>query len=367
MTREQEQLLQHARRAQKNAYAPYSRFNVGAALIADDGCVYAGANVENVSYGLTLCAERNAIAAMIANGGKRVEALLIVAERDVPTPPCGACLQCIAEFAKPSAPLYLVNAKGEVVTMTLAAFLPMPFVNEQRNYTEEEKTMKQERNPRDIARYIDHTLLKATATQDEVDALCAEAAKYGFASVCVNPAYVPFARERLRETDVAVCTVIGFPLGANRASVKAFETKTAIADGADEIDMVMNVGAFLQGAHDGIRQEIKDVVNAAEGRIVKVILETCYLSDAQIVRASELAMDAEAHFVKTSTGFGTEGATIEAVALMKKTVGDALEVKASGGIRDFAGANAMLDAGATRLGASASVAIVTGGGGADAY
>lgn len=212
-----------------------------------------------------------------------------------------------------------------------------------------------------IASYIDHTLLKPEATKSQVEVLCQEAAKYEFASVCVNPTWVAFAAEQLKDSPVKVCTVIGFPLGASTADTKAFETKDAIAKGATEIDMVLNVGALKSGLTEDVKADIEAVVQAAKGKaIVKVILETCLLTKDEIVLASQLSKEAGADFVKTSTGFSTGGATAEDVKLMKETVGADLEVKASGGVRSLEDFNKMVEAGATRIGASSGVLIMEG-------
>lgn len=211
-----------------------------------------------------------------------------------------------------------------------------------------------------LNKYFDHTLLKPEATSAQIDKLCEEARRYDFYSVCVNSCYAARCMEKLRGTDVKIAAVVGFPLGACTTATKAFETEEACKDGASEVDMVLNVGVFKDGDYDYIREDIYAVVEAAAkyNAIVKVILETCLLSDSEIEEACKLAKEAGAHFVKTSTGFNAAGATVEDVALMKKTVGDALEVKASGGIRDYAQAMAMIEAGADRIGASASVAIM---------
>ena len=211
-----------------------------------------------------------------------------------------------------------------------------------------------------LNKYFDHTLLKPEATSAQIDKLCEEARRYDFYSVCVNSCYAARCMENLRGTDVKIASVVGFPLGACTTATKAFETEEACKDGASEVDMVLNVGVFKDGDYDYIREDIYAVVEAAAkyNAIVKVILETCLLSDSEIEEACKLAKEAGAHFVKTSTGFNAAGATVEDVALMKKTVGDALEVKASGGIRDYAQAMAMIEAGADRIGASASVAIM---------
>ncbi|HWQ78247.1 MAG TPA: deoxyribose-phosphate aldolase [Anaerovoracaceae bacterium] len=208
--------------------------------------------------------------------------------------------------------------------------------------------------------YFDHTLLKPEATEEEVAKLCREAKEYGFYAVCVNSCYVPLAAEILRGTDVKIASVVGFPLGACSMDVKAFETEWACSEGAEEIDMVIHVGALKEGRYDYVRQDIATVVAVAEehGAAVKVILETCLLTDEEIVKACELSREAGASFVKTSTGFSKAGATAHHVALMKKTVGRDLRVKASGGIRDLAKAVEMIKAGADRIGASASVEIV---------
>lgn len=213
---------------------------------------------------------------------------------------------------------------------------------------------------RDIARYIDHTLLKPNATRDEIVKLCEEAREYSFASVCVNPTYVGLAAKLLEGSPVKVCTVIGFPLGATSSFVKATETRDAIANGAGEIDMVINVGALKSKDYELVKQDIARVVEAACGNTVKVILETSLLNDEEKVKACELSKLAGADFVKTSTGFSTGGATLEDICLMRQTVGPNMGVKASGGIRDTETAINMIQLGATRIGASASVGIVKG-------
>lgn len=210
----------------------------------------------------------------------------------------------------------------------------------------------------DYAKYIDHTLLKATATKAEITKLLEEAKEYHFKSVCVNPYYVSYAKEVLRDTDVLVCTVIGFPLGQNTTNVKVLETKDAILNGADEIDMVINVAAVKDKDDKLVEMEIRAIKEACGPRTLKVILETCYLTDEEIVRASKLAEKANADFVKTSTGFGTYGATVEAVKLMRETVGKTMGVKASGGIRSKEDMEKMIEVGATRIGASAGVKIM---------
>ncbi|MCR5699246.1 MAG: deoxyribose-phosphate aldolase [Treponemataceae bacterium] len=214
-----------------------------------------------------------------------------------------------------------------------------------------------------LEKYIDHTNLKAFAVKADIEKLCAEAEENNFASVCVNPYWVPFCAERLSKTDVNVCTVIGFPLGATSTESKAFETKTAVEQGADEVDMVINVGLAKDGEWDALTKDIEAVVLAAKDTckdtVVKVILETCYLTDEQIVKACECCKKAQADFVKTSTGFGTDGATVHHVEIMKKTVKDELKVKAAGGIRDKETALAMIKAGASRLGTSSGKSIIT--------
>jgi deoxyribose-phosphate aldolase len=213
----------------------------------------------------------------------------------------------------------------------------------------------------DIAKYIDHTLLRADATADQVAVLCAEAREFGFASVCVNPCYVAQCADLLQSSPVKVCTVIGFPLGANATETKAAEARLAIRDGATEVDMVINVGALKCGRDDRVEDDIRAVANAAhEGQaICKVILETAMLDDREKSRACRAAINAGADFVKTSTGFGPGGATVEDVALMSRAVsGTNMGVKASGGIRNFDDAQRMIQAGATRIGASAGVRIV---------
>lgn len=210
-----------------------------------------------------------------------------------------------------------------------------------------------------IAKTIDHTLLKPEATAADIQALCREASQYGFASVCVNTCYVKLASELLRGSGVKVCCTVGFPLGAMAPKAKAFEAAQAVADGAEEVDMVLWIGALRQGNTAAVQADIEGVVNACHPRaIVKVILETCLLTDAQIETACRLCVAAGADYVKTSTGFSTAGATAEHVALMKRAVGGRAKVKAAGGIRTYEDAKRMIDAGADRIGASAGIAIV---------
>lgn len=209
-----------------------------------------------------------------------------------------------------------------------------------------------------LASIIDHTLLKPEATASDIDRLCREALEAGFAAVCVNPWWVSRAADRLKGSGVQVCTVVGFPLGATTTEAKAAETVRAVADGASEIDMVMNIGAFKSGDRQGVEEDIRRVVLAAEGRTVKVILETGLLDEEEIRLACELAKAGGAHFVKTSTGFGPGGATVEAVRIMRETVGREMGVKASGGIRNLAAAKKMISAGANRIGTSSGVAIL---------
>ncbi len=208
-------------------------------------------------------------------------------------------------------------------------------------------------------KYFDHTILKADATEAQVAKICKEALENDFASVCVNQYYTKFVAEQLKGSDVKVCTVVGFPLGMSDTRVKAFETKAAIEDGAEEVDMVINVGALKDGKYDYVRNDIKTLKDVCGKEVLlKVIIETCLLTDEEKVKACELAKEAGADYVKTSTGFSTGGAKAEDVALMRKTVGEKLGVKASGGIHTAEEAQAMIDAGASRLGTSATLAII---------
>ena len=215
---------------------------------------------------------------------------------------------------------------------------------------------------KNINRYIDHTLLKADATPDDIKKLCDEARKYNFYSVCVNSCNVELAAAQLESSPVKVACVAGFPLGAMEASAKAYEADTACAKGADEIDMVMNIGAMKAGDYEAVLDDMATVASMVydNNAILKVILETCLLSDAEIVKACKLAVEAQVDFVKTSTGFSTGGATVADVRLMRQAVGDQCKIKASGGIHDYATAAALIEAGADRIGASASIAIVQG-------
>ena len=212
---------------------------------------------------------------------------------------------------------------------------------------------------KELAKMIDHTLLKPEATYEQIVKLCKEALEYGFASVCINPCYVNAAYQLLKGSDVKVCTVVGFPLGAATSETKAFEAVQAVNRGASEIDMVINVGYLKSGNHDYVEEDIKTLVNKINGRaLVKVIIETCLLDDEEKIIACKLAKKAGADFVKTSTGFNMSGATSEDVALMYETVSPNLKVKASGGIRTYEDAIKMINAGASRIGVSASVKII---------
>jgi deoxyribose-phosphate aldolase len=218
-----------------------------------------------------------------------------------------------------------------------------------------------------LASYIDHTLLAPTATQEQIKNLCSEAKLHKFKSVCVNPSWVKFCGEELKGSEVLVCTVIGFPLGATLTESKVAETKFALSHGAGEFDMVINIGRIKSKDWDYVLKDMNEVVSAGAGKTVKVILETCLLSDDEIIKACELAVLAGVHFVKTSTGFSTAGATTSHVKLMKKTVGEKALVKASGGVRDFTTAMQMIEAGAMRLGTSSGIAIIQGGAGKNSY
>lgn len=211
-----------------------------------------------------------------------------------------------------------------------------------------------------LASFIDHTLLKPTASQAQIESLCQEALRYKFASVCINPVHVPVAAALLKDSAIKVCTVIGFPLGATSTLSKVFETRDAVAAGAQEIDMVINVGSLLEGDYANVYSDIKAVRDAAPEQVLKIILETGYLSKEQIVKGCILAKMAGADFVKTSTGFGPAGATVEDITLMREVVGADFGVKASGGVRDYATTMAMINAGANRIGASSGIAIIEG-------
>ena len=206
--------------------------------------------------------------------------------------------------------------------------------------------------------YIDHTLLKATATKEEIITLCNEAKQYSFYAVCVNGSYVPLVKKELEGTNVKIAAVIGFPLGAMGTKAKVFEAEQAVKDGADEIDMVIHVGKLLDGEYDYVENEIREIKQAIGNNVLKVIIETCYLNDDQKKKACELSLKAKADYVKTSTGFGTGGATYEDVKLMKDVVKDDAKVKASGGVKDFETAEKYIELGASRLGTSSGVKIL---------
>ena len=214
----------------------------------------------------------------------------------------------------------------------------------------------------ELAKMIDHTILKPIATQEDIKRLCNEAREYGFASVCINPSFVPLAANLLKDSEVLVCTVIGFPLGSTSTAVKAFEAQEAVKNGALEVDLVINIGALKERREDVVFQDISAVVEAAKGAdpkaVTKVIIETCYLNDEEKVLACQLAKKAGAHFVKTSTGFGSGGATAQDISLMRQTVGPEMGVKASGGIKNLQQVLEMSKAGASRIGASAGIDIV---------
>ena len=211
-----------------------------------------------------------------------------------------------------------------------------------------------------IAKYIDHTILKATTTSKEVEKLCLEAKEYGFYSVCVNGCFVKECKELLKNSDVKIAAVVGFPLGAMTKTAKVFEAREAIANGANEIDMVINIGKLVEGDSKYVEDEIREIKEAIGENVLKVIIETCYLNEEQKMLACELSLNANADFVKTSTGFGTAGATFEDVILMKKMVGDNAEVKASGGVKSYETAEKYIELGATRLGTSSGIEIIKG-------
>ena len=211
-----------------------------------------------------------------------------------------------------------------------------------------------------IAKYIDHTVLKATTTSKEVEKLCLEAKEYGFYSVCVNGCFVKECKELLKDSDVKIAAVVGFPLGAMTKTAKVFEAREAIANGANEIDMVINVGKLIEGDSKYVEDEIREIKEAIGENVLKVIIETCYLNEEQKMLACELSLNANADFVKTSTGFGTAGATFEDVILMKKMVGDNAGVKASGGVKSYETAEKYIELGATRLGTSSGIEIIKG-------
>ena len=207
-------------------------------------------------------------------------------------------------------------------------------------------------------KYIDHTLLKATATADDIVQLCLQAKEYGFASVCINPCYVGLAKAKLNDCGVKVCTVVGFPLGQNSTETKVFEAKKAIENGADELDVVINISKVLDGDYGYVTSELKALRDATIGKILKIIIETCYLNKEQIVEMTKICITVGADFVKTSTGFGTQGAVLEDIELIKSVCGDKIGIKASGGIKTKEFAHALITSGATRIGTSNGVALM---------
>lgn len=212
----------------------------------------------------------------------------------------------------------------------------------------------------ELNKYIDHTNLKAFATKEDIKKLCEEAMENHFETVCVNPYYVSYAKELLKDSNVLVCTVIGFPLGQNNKAVKEYESIVAIEDGADEIDMVINIAALKDKDYEYVKKEIEDIRNAVDGKTLKVIIETCYLTEDEIIKMTEICNETYVNFIKTSTGFGTSGAKLEDIELMNKYKSEVLEIKASGGIKTKEQAEKMIKAGATRLGTSSGVEITKG-------
>ena len=364
-----EELCRKAVEMRRYSYVPYSHFHVGAALLSEDGRIFTGCNVENAGYPVCTCAERTAFAKAVSEGAISFSAIAISGGPEDGElqycPPCGVCRQVMSEFCGGDFLIYLAKAPDDYETYTLDDLMPKRFTPahllKDRGGTVlkkdcEEASMTAERT--DISKMIDHTLLKASAEQADIRKLCAEARTHGFASVCVNSCYAKLAAEELEGTDVKTCCVVGFPLGAMAARAKAFEARCAVEDGAAEIDMVINVGALKEGRDDYVREEIRAVVESAKPAIVKVIIETCLLTDDEKRKACELSEQAGAAFVKTSTGFSTGGANAHDVALMKKAVGGRLKVKAAGGIHTPDEARALIEAGADRIGASNGVALL---------
>jgi deoxyribose-phosphate aldolase len=392
-------LLAAATTARARAYAPYSSFSVGAALRAGSGRIYAGANVENASSGLTVCAERVAIWKAVSEGERRIEALAVITEGGAT--PCGACRQVLVEF-EADLPVLVADTDGNAWMTSLVVLLPDAFprvcygadtvcgpvalsalkevhmVAHDSAWSDAAMARANEilaawagpgadlptrsMKAAEIARYIDHTLLKSDATPDAVVKLCAEAAEGGFASVCVNSSHVALCAERLQGSRTAVCSVVGFPLGAALTDAKVAEARLAMDAGATEIDMVIAVGYLKAGRVDRVCDDIAAVAAAchARGVLLKVIIETCLLTDVEKTAACLAIVEAGADFCKTSTGFSTAGATVHDVALMRHVVGPNLGVKAAGGVRTYADAMAMISAGATRIGASSSLQILGG-------
>lgn len=211
----------------------------------------------------------------------------------------------------------------------------------------------------ELNKFIDHTLLKPTATTSDIIDLCKEAKEFNFYSVCVNSCYIKLAKKELKNSDIKICSVVGFPLGAMSAKAKVFEAKRAIKDGADEIDMVINIGLLKSRKYRSVEKEIRAIKKSIQKKVLKVILETCYLSEEEIVKASKLALKAKADFIKTSTGFGSRGASIEDIKLMKSVAGDKMKIKASGGIKDGKTAMEFIELGVGRLGTSSGIALVS--------
>ena len=211
----------------------------------------------------------------------------------------------------------------------------------------------------ELNKFIDHTLLKPTATTSDIINLCKEAIEHNFYSVCVNSCYVKLAKKELKNSDIKICSVVGFPLGAMSAKAKVFEAQRAIKDGADEIDMVINIGLLKSKKYRSVEKEIRAIKKSIQKKVLKVILETCYLSEEEIVKASKLALKAKADFIKTSTGFGSRGASIEDIKLMKSVAGDKMKIKASGGIKDGKTAMEFIELGVGRLGTSSGIALVS--------
>lgn len=366
------ELVAAARAAQARSHSPYSRFAVGAALLGRSGRVYVGTNVENASFGLSICAERAAVCQAVAAGEREFLALAITTADPRPTPPCGACRQVLEEFA-PALTVLLAGGDDEVEEWRLDALLPRAFVEFRgagRAAAEPGRAPggRGERRGRrgrgDLAGCLDHTLLRADAGRADVERLCREAALHRFAAVRVQPRWVPVCAELLAGSGVAVGAACGFPLGGDDGEAKAFAARRAVHQGATEIAVMLPVGALkggdLRGALADVAAVRREVASAA---LLEVVLESSLLSDEQKVAAAAIAVDGGADVVAAATGLAAQDASPADVRLLRQAVGEDVGVKAAGAIADGAAARELLAAGADRLGVEDAVRVVAAGGG----
>jgi len=366
------ELVAAARAAQARSHSPYSRFAVGAALLGRSGRIYAGTNVENASFGLSICAERAAVCQAVAAGEREFLALAITTADPRPTPPCGACRQVLEEFA-PALTVLLAGGGDEVEEWRLDALLPRAFVEfrgagrapaEARSEPGGRRERRGRRRRADLAGCLDHTLLRADAGRADVERLCREAALHRFAAVRVQPRWVPVCADLLAGSGVAVGAACGFPLGGDDGEAKAFAARRAVHQGAGEIAVMLPLGPLkggdLRGALADIAAVRREVASAA---LLEVVLECRLLTDEEKVAAAAVALEGGADLVAAATGFGGGAASPADVRLLRRAVGEDVGVKAAGAIVDGAAAQELLAAGADRLGVEDAARLATAGAG----